>query len=93
MCFVAGKTGSRRAKKVNDLPGSTNGGFWVSERRRTWGLGEAEFGLGGGLLLAVVQLVAPNHGGHCGFFQKTVSTEDRFWAENRILDFIVETKD
>lgn len=40
-----------------------------------------------------IQLVAPNHGGHCGFFQKTVSTEDRFWAENRILDFIVETKD
>jgi len=40
-----------------------------------------------------IQLVAPKHGGHCGFLQKNTQTEDRFWAENRILDFILQTKD
>jgi predicted alpha/beta-fold hydrolase len=27
-------------------------------------------------------------GGHCGFFQKRRSGEDRFWAENRIIDWL-----
>ena len=39
-----------------------------------------------------IQLVAPTHGGHCGFLQKNTQTEDRFWAENRILDFILKTE-
>ncbi len=35
-----------------------------------------------------IQLLAPTHGGHCGFFQRGQSQEDRFWAENRIVDWI-----
>lgn len=35
-----------------------------------------------------IQLLAPAHGGHCGFFQRPQSQEDPFWAENRILDWI-----
>lgn len=35
-----------------------------------------------------IRLVAPLYGGHCGFFQRTRQTEDHYWAENRILDFI-----
>lgn len=35
-----------------------------------------------------ITLVAPTHGGHCGFFQRSRAGEDRYWAENRLLDFI-----
>ena len=35
-----------------------------------------------------IQLLAPTHGGHCGFFQRHQQPEDPFWAENRILDWI-----
>lgn len=35
-----------------------------------------------------IQLLAPRHGGHCGFFQRSCQHEDPFWAENRIIDFI-----
>lgn len=35
-----------------------------------------------------IQLHVSKHGGHCGFFQKHQAEEDRFWAENRILDWI-----
>ncbi len=35
-----------------------------------------------------IQLLAPTHGGHCGFFQSCQSHEDPFWAENRIVDWI-----
>ena len=35
-----------------------------------------------------IQRMAPAHGGHCGFFQRFCSSEDHFWAENRIIDFI-----
>lgn len=35
-----------------------------------------------------IRLVAPPHGGHCGFIQRTRVQEDRYWAENRLLDFI-----
>jgi uncharacterized protein len=35
-----------------------------------------------------IQLMAPPHGGHCGFFQRSHPHEDPFWAENRIIDFI-----
>ena len=35
-----------------------------------------------------IELLAPEHGGHCGFLQQPQSTEDVFWAENRILEFI-----
>jgi len=36
----------------------------------------------------VIQLLAPTHGGHCGFFQRQQPQEDPFWAENRIMDWI-----
>lgn len=35
-----------------------------------------------------IQLLGSKHGGHCGFFQKHHAGEDRFWAENRIVDWI-----
>jgi uncharacterized protein len=35
-----------------------------------------------------IHLMAPIHGGHCGFFQRSHPHEDPFWAENRIIDFI-----
>lgn len=38
----------------------------------------------------LIQLVAPRHGGHCGFFQRNRKGEDAFWAENRIVDFLQE---
>ncbi len=28
-------------------------------------------------------------GGHCGFFQQHTQGEDRFWAENRIMDWLM----
>jgi predicted alpha/beta-fold hydrolase len=33
-----------------------------------------------------IQFVAPKHGGHCGFISK-FSGPERFWAEQRIVDF------
>jgi len=33
-----------------------------------------------------IQFVAPQHGGHCGFISKH-SGPERFWAEQRIVDF------
>lgn len=35
-----------------------------------------------------IRLVAPKHGGHCGFIQSSRTREDQRWAENRILDFV-----
>lgn len=37
-----------------------------------------------------IRLVAPPYGGHCGFSQKRRSYEDRFWGENRLLEFIMQ---
>jgi predicted alpha/beta-fold hydrolase len=37
---------------------------------------------------ACLRLVAPRHGGHCGFFQTKRPDEDRYWAENRIVDIV-----
>jgi len=34
----------------------------------------------------VIQFVAPQHGGHCGFISRYPGTE-RFWAEQRIVEF------
>jgi uncharacterized protein len=39
-----------------------------------------------------IRLVAPRHGGHCGFFQRTTNGEDPYWAENRIMDFLCESR-
>jgi predicted alpha/beta-fold hydrolase len=33
-----------------------------------------------------IQFVAPQHGGHCGFISNQPGPE-RFWAEQRIVDF------
>jgi predicted alpha/beta-fold hydrolase len=38
----------------------------------------------------MIQVIAPRHGGHCGFFQWTQNGEDPYWAENRIVDFLLE---
>ncbi len=34
-----------------------------------------------------VLLVAPEHGGHVGFVADQIEEQDRFWAENRIVEF------
>lgn len=36
-----------------------------------------------------IKLIAPRYGGHCGFFQPRRADEDRFWAENRIVDVML----
>jgi predicted alpha/beta-fold hydrolase len=33
-----------------------------------------------------ITLLTPAHGGHVGFLSATVAGEDRYWAENRIID-------
>ncbi len=38
-----------------------------------------------------IQLVTPDHGGHCGFIQRSQENEDGHWAENRIVEFIRRT--
>jgi predicted alpha/beta-fold hydrolase len=35
-----------------------------------------------------IRVIAPRHGGHCGFFQLARNGEDPYWAENRIVDFM-----
>ncbi|MCS6290051.1 MAG: alpha/beta fold hydrolase [Nitrospira sp.] len=35
-----------------------------------------------------ITLMMLRHGGHCGFFQRRRPQEDRFWAENRILEWV-----
>ncbi len=35
-----------------------------------------------------IRMVAPKHGGHCGFFNRSQNGEDPYWAENRIVDFL-----
>ncbi len=37
----------------------------------------------------MVQFVAPEHGGHCGFVSR-FRGEERFWAEERIVEFVEE---
>ena len=36
-----------------------------------------------------VRFVAPEHGGHCGFVSRFAGAE-RFWAEERIVEFVEE---
>jgi uncharacterized protein len=36
-----------------------------------------------------IQFIAPEHGGHCGFISKNGGAE-RFWAEQRVVDFCAE---
>jgi uncharacterized protein len=36
-----------------------------------------------------ITLMAVESGGHCGFFQRRQPGEDRYWAENRLIEFIV----
>ena len=33
-------------------------------------------------------LLAPAHGGHCGFYQRPRLDEDAYWAENRIIELV-----
>jgi predicted alpha/beta-fold hydrolase len=35
-----------------------------------------------------ITLLAPHHGGHCGFFRGSAVGEDPYWAENRIVEFV-----
>ncbi len=35
-----------------------------------------------------IRVVAPRHGGHCGFIHRGYKREDLYWAENRIVDFL-----
>jgi hypothetical protein len=35
-----------------------------------------------------IRLIAPRHGGHCGFFQTRRAHEDRYWVENRIIEIV-----
>ena len=35
-----------------------------------------------------ITMVAPQYGGHCGFYQGRRQEEDPYWAENRIMDFL-----
>jgi predicted alpha/beta-fold hydrolase len=35
-----------------------------------------------------IRMIAPRHGGHCGFFHRAQSGEDSYWAENRIVEFL-----
>ena len=35
-----------------------------------------------------ITLALLRYGGHCGFFQKHRQREDRFWAENRIIEWL-----
>ena len=37
-----------------------------------------------------IRVIAPRHGGHCGFFHWAHNGEDPYWAENRIIDFLQE---
>ncbi len=36
-----------------------------------------------------ITLWAPQHGGHCGFFQGPRPNEDAYWAENRLIEAIL----
>ena len=36
-----------------------------------------------------IRVVAPRYGGHCGFFHRGRNGEDPYWAENRIVDFLM----
>jgi predicted alpha/beta-fold hydrolase len=38
-----------------------------------------------------IQLVAPKHGGHCAFISR-YSGEERFWAENCLMEFFKTTR-
>jgi predicted alpha/beta-fold hydrolase len=38
----------------------------------------------------LIRLMAPRHGGHCGFYHRSRNGEDAYWAENRIVDFLRE---
>lgn len=40
---------------------------------------------------ALIQLIAPRHGGHCGFFQRGRDGEDRYWAENRTVEIMTDS--
>jgi uncharacterized protein len=37
-----------------------------------------------------IRLIAPAHGGHCGFFQTRQTGEDRYWVENRIIEIVTD---
>ena len=36
-----------------------------------------------------LRVVAPRYGGHCGFYNRSRNGEDSYWAENRILNFLL----
>jgi predicted alpha/beta-fold hydrolase len=36
-----------------------------------------------------IDLILTSNGGHCGFFQRRQSHEDRYWAENRLIEMVL----
>ena len=36
-----------------------------------------------------ISLLNPRHGGHCGFFHRGTEREDAYWAENRVVEFLL----
>ena len=36
-----------------------------------------------------IDLIVTSNGGHCGFFQRHQSHEDRYWAENRLIEMVL----
>lgn len=40
-----------------------------------------------------ITLLAPRHGGHCGFFSLSHNGEDPYWAENRIVEFVIRAQE
>ncbi len=36
-----------------------------------------------------IRMIAPRHGGHCGFIHWSHNGEDSYWAENRVIDFLL----
>ncbi len=40
-----------------------------------------------------IRLWAPSHGGHCGFVQRPRFDEDLYWAENRLVELLVNASD
>ena len=41
----------------------------------------------------LIKFLAPQYGGHCGFLQEPQPKEDVYWAENRMIEFVLKYSD